>query len=226
MTISEFGAVYIYSICFSTIKACTYWDDSTLDAVVENAMLFHRKYPNIGTEFTSEHLPKQLTIYGANIDIVYTVRQQDILISATTKHHLENLILKNASNNTGFLLWFSDCCFACIFQHNKSGTKYCFIAYNGLLKKVRYEDCSSLNYLIDKIYQFSVKVVKCDNILYNVQFLLCSHNLSKVEKQKILRKHKSSAHKETILRKRRADYADMGPAEKKNVSRETAENIN
>ena len=30
--------IYVYSICFYTIKACTYLDDSTLDGVAENAM--------------------------------------------------------------------------------------------------------------------------------------------------------------------------------------------
>ena len=62
-----------------------------------------------------------------------------------------------------------------------------------------------------------MKQVKCDNVLYNAQFLLCSHKLSKSERQKILRKRKSCEHKRTILQKRRSDYAKLEPVKKTKI---------
>ena len=214
VTFAELCMIYIYSICFSTIKACTYWDDSTLDAVAENAMLFYKTSINMGNEFISECLPQRLNVLDANIDIVYTAKQQGML-SVSNKNLLVSLISQNAPKNTGFLLWFSDCCLACIFQHENSGTTYCLVAYNGLLKKMRFEKCSTPKCLIDKLYEFSMKQGKCEDVLYNVLFLSCSHKLSKTERQKIVRKHKCSRHKRTILEKKRTDYANLQPVQKK-----------
>ena len=35
--------MYIYAVCFSVIKSCTYWDSSTLQALHEHACLFYEK---------------------------------------------------------------------------------------------------------------------------------------------------------------------------------------
>ena len=45
---TESCVVYIYSICFSTIKSCKYWNDLKLDAVIENVMLLYNQSQNIG----------------------------------------------------------------------------------------------------------------------------------------------------------------------------------
>ena len=57
--------------------------------------------------------------------------------------------------------------------------------------------------------------LKCENVLYNVQFLLCSHQLTNSERQKIVRKHKSSGHKRRILEKCRHSHANLEPVEQK-----------
>ena len=75
--------------------------------------------------------------------------------------------------------------------------------------------CLTRDCLIDKIYEFSMKQVKCENVSYDLQFLSCSHNLSNSERQKVIRKHKSSGQKRAILEKRRGDYRNLEPAEKK-----------
>ena len=113
-------------------------------------------------------------------------------------------------------MWFSHFCLAGIFNHKKSGTKYYLIAYNGLLGKIGIEICDNPSSLIDKLYEFSMKV-NCENVSYDVQFLSCSHKLSNSERQRIVRKHKSSGEKRTISEKYRSYYRNMGPAEKKNV---------
>ena len=69
--------------------------------------------------------------------------------------------------------------------------------------------CGTLDCLIDELYEFFIKYVKCENVLYTVQFLLCSHKLSNLERQKIVRKHKSSEHKSTMLGKRGSNHANL-----------------
>ena len=194
ITFTELCAVYLFSICFSTIKACKYWDDPTLDAIAEYAILFYKSL-NIEIDIKCENLPERLPILDANVDIVYT-RQQGML--SVSNEDLLMTVSMNAVNNTGCLLWFSDCCLACIFNHEKSGTKYNLVAYNGSLEKIRFELCGTVQCLIDKLRIFCMKQLKCQNVLYNVQFLSCSHKFSNSERQKIVRKHKSSGHKKTF----------------------------
>ena len=92
-------------------------DDSTLDAIAENAMLFYKKSLNIENKITCEYLTNTLIILDANVDIVYT-RQQGIL-SVSNKHRRVRSIVTNAPKNTGFVLCFSDFCLVCIFSHKK-----------------------------------------------------------------------------------------------------------
>ena len=55
-----------YSLCFSVIKSCIYWDSHTLDAVIEKRNIFYRKL-NITVEehLTLSDLPNKLSICGA-----------------------------------------------------------------------------------------------------------------------------------------------------------------
>ena len=70
-----------------------------------------------GRQFTCDKLQSTINIYGANVDLVFGTEQQGILspTSISNKLVLERLILDNATENTGFLLWTSSCCLSCIF---------------------------------------------------------------------------------------------------------------
>ena len=37
-------AISFYSICFSTLKSCSYWTTETVDSIVENGKAYHQKY--------------------------------------------------------------------------------------------------------------------------------------------------------------------------------------
>ena len=76
---------------------------------------------------------------------------------------------------------------------------------------------SSLNFLVNKLYEISTEVLKREEVGYTVEFLSCLHQLSKSERQRIVRKHKSSEHKRAISEKRKIDYANLEPAKKNNV---------
>ena len=110
-------AMCYYCICFSTITACNYWNDLTLTAIAEHAMLHYQEALKDGNEFICDYLPQIVDICGAAVDVVFGSRYQDILsfTSVSSKHVLESLILENTSENTGFLLQLSNYWLGCIF---------------------------------------------------------------------------------------------------------------
>ena len=110
-------AICFYCICFSVIKPCIYWNDLALNAIAEHGNFFYQATLNDGRKFTCDKLPSTVNIYGANVDVVFGTEQQGTFspTSISNKLVLERLILDNATENTGFLLWTSSCCLSCIF---------------------------------------------------------------------------------------------------------------
>ena len=74
---------------------------------------------------TINNFPSTLQIYDADINIAFNLEKQGILwcTSLGSKLLLQKLITDNTKDNTGFLMWISNYCFSCIFQHNNMKTK-------------------------------------------------------------------------------------------------------
>lgn len=47
----QFGALCFYSVCYSIITHCGYWNDLTLDALSEHGNLFYKETLNDGNKF-------------------------------------------------------------------------------------------------------------------------------------------------------------------------------
>ena len=60
-----------YSICFSTIKSCNYWNDQIFSAISEHAMLLYQEVLKDGKEFTHAYMPKTINICGSDVGIFY-----------------------------------------------------------------------------------------------------------------------------------------------------------
>ena len=69
--------------------------------------------------------------------------------------------------------------------------------------------------VINKVCNIVKPDLKCEEIQYNIQFLSCSSQLTQSEKQKIIRKHKSTMEKRSIADMRKDKYANLEPAMKK-----------
>ena len=125
-------AMCYYCICFSTISACSYWNDHTLSAIVEYANLHYQEGIKNGNEFTCDYLPQIFNICGVDVEVVFNSRYQGTLSSVSSKDLIKRLILENTTDNTGCLLWLSNYYLACIFQHAKTTkqntTKYFLVA--------------------------------------------------------------------------------------------------
>ena len=98
-------ATSFYSICFSIIKYCGYWNSQTLDRITDHAnKLYREKLYGDNHGLTSNNFPKTLQIYDADINIAFNLEKQGILCctSPGNKLLLQKLITDSTKDNTGF----------------------------------------------------------------------------------------------------------------------------
>ena len=73
--------------------------------------------------------------------------------------------------------------------------------------------------LVNKFCNIVSHKLKSDEIQYNIKFLSCSCQLTKPERQKIIKKHKSTTEKKSIADRKKQckfeNYANLEPARKK-----------
>ncbi len=133
--------IFLYAICFSTVKTCNYWNDQMQTAIVENAI---KLFGEIRSEnrLSSTHMPESIDICGSTVDITYTARHEGTLCctSVSSKVALEKLIFANTTcipHNTGFLIGFeNDDVIACIIQNKmhvkkqNQRAKYFLLVFN------------------------------------------------------------------------------------------------
>ena len=114
----ECCAISFYSICFSTINSCLYWNTDTVQSIVEHGKLFYQEY-YFGKHTFISVLPNKLDICTEHVDVVHGDRFQGTLSSCCSGISKQNLsyILDNKGKSTGFLLWISSYCISCVFQY-------------------------------------------------------------------------------------------------------------
>ena len=157
-------ATSFYSICFSIIKYCGYWNSQTLDRITDHANKFYREKLNGDNHpLTINNFPRTLQIYDADINIAFNLEKQGMLCrtSLSGKLLLQKLITDNTKDNTGFLMWISNYCFSCIFQHNNMKTKAKSVEYYIIRFSPHgtFDIFEKMNY-IDFLIQSLVNIVK------------------------------------------------------------------
>lgn len=159
----------MYSICFSTLKSCGYWNSQTLEAISHYGNIFYEKEVNGGRVLTSNGFPSLLQIDSASIDITYNLEKEGILCftSVSNKLQFNRLLQDNIRGNTGFLMLCSDHCISCIFQHYyrnyKSHVKFYLTVINANGKSELLETVNNIDSLIHSLANY-VNVVN-SNIL-------------------------------------------------------------
>ena len=104
-------ATSFYSICFSIIKYCGYWNSQTLGRITDHANKFYiEKLNGDSHPLTINNFSRTLQLYEKKGILCCT--------SLGSKFLLQKLITDNTKDNTGFFMWISNYCFSCIFQHN------------------------------------------------------------------------------------------------------------
>ena len=102
--------------CYSIISPCSYWNSNTLDAIIENGSQLNNTMQSKYC-LTSVTLPDSVTIFGTNINVhVNEVSHRELSNLTESRISFETLILRNHTGKTGFLMWISSHCIACIYQ--------------------------------------------------------------------------------------------------------------
>ena len=214
-------ALSFYSICFSVVKACTYWNSQTLEAIIDHGNEFYREQFSCPDENLCLHkFPNKLQIYDATIDVVFTAQKEGIFSCASSSSKLfQNFILDNTRGNTGFIMWFSNYCASCIFQHNSKtkSNKYYLITFHSDGTLDEFQTVNDGNFLLQALANTVTNFNTTNNleVAYIIRFLHCYSNLSSTLRQKVLRKHKSNRQKNLLADKRRESYANMEPSAKR-----------
>ena len=138
---------------------CTYWKNHTLSAIADHAIHIYEEALNEGNKFTCNWLPQVINISGVDINVVFDLLYENILVNncATSKLTFKNLILSN-TEHTGFLLWLPNYCLSCIFQHNaRQKTKYFLVGCNRQQTVNLFEQFYDTNLLINMIYDVATQ---------------------------------------------------------------------
>ena len=199
-----------------------YWNSQTLDRITDHANKFYKEKLNGNNHpLTINNFPRTLQIYDADINIAFNLEKQGKLL-------LQKLITDNTKDNTGFLMWISNYCFSCIFQHNNMKTKAKSLEYYIIRFSPHgtFDIFEKMNY-IDFLIQSLVNIVKkkqfqSKDVEYFIKFAPYSTDLSNAARQKVMAKHKSHSQKELQAKRRKESYAQMEPAMKKRVSPDKA----
>lgn len=119
------SALVFYAICFLVLKPCSYWNSETSDAIVECGSTFF--FDTIKSQCSSV-LPQNVNIYGAIINVNFASSRKGTLVctSSSSKVGLERFILQTQSKNTGFLLYFPELCYSCVFHKTSRSTTFFF----------------------------------------------------------------------------------------------------
>ena len=118
-------AMTVYSLCYSVIKSCSYWNSNTLSDVIQYGK---RLYENssLNKYLPLDDLPKTVDVCGTEVslDLKSDYSERILSDSVDSKSLFENLV-RNNSECTGFLMWFSVFCMTCIFKPTKR-SKYVY----------------------------------------------------------------------------------------------------
>ena len=156
-----------------------------------------------------------------NIDVEFGLMYESTIVqnSATNRLEFKDLIVNNMKQ-TGFLLWLPNCSLSCIFQHNPKKLTYFLVGCKELQTVQRhiFEQFNDIHNLINMIYSFATTQNETSGeIECKVQFLSCSTQATKSEKQKALKKHKTTTQKEVHCKQNSRKLPKHGTCQKKTV---------
>jgi len=96
-------AVVLYSICYSIISPCSYWNSNTLDAIIENGSQLNNTMHNEHSLVASFAMPDSVKIFDTKINVhINEVSQGELNNLTKSRISLETLILRNHIGKTGF----------------------------------------------------------------------------------------------------------------------------
>jgi hypothetical protein len=197
-------SLYIYSICFSTIMNCSYWTYQTQSDIIEHAVEMYNNETINDKNQPSKHFPGSIEICGSQIDIVNTSRHEGTLClaSLSSRVRLETVILSNAKQNTGFLIWLSNHCLACVIVNQRKQTKYFILSSTETCELNLLKPFSDPHPLVSRFCDIlELTDPNIEEAEYLIQFLSCQSTPTKSEKQKKYNRNTSTLKKKNYCLK-------------------------
>ena len=212
--------VCFYAICFSILKEIRYWNENTLDAIIENSNHVHEKMM-LKQHCTVSDLPTCLAIDVANIEasfnLVYNGKKDQE--SLPVIEEIKRVITENEEHNTGFLLSTSQskCYVCCIFKRQNLRTQsYAVFGFDKKKSKgYIYEIFKSLTSAIELLVRILTDKKALEAETYEMQFIKCSCDVLEKDRSKIIRRHLSVKQKQKLCKQRRENYSSMDPVKKR-----------
>jgi DNA replication protein DnaC len=202
-----------YAICFSVIKACSYWNSETLRGIVDHGKLLYEKL----TVERHRNLPNKVVIYEADVDVTFDLKSYGTLscMSVHNRQCLQSLIEDHLKGSTGFLLSVPSKCISCVVQHLAKRKKTYFIY--AASENEQYNIFEKVSGIVPLVRTICDIVVKQDfpEVQFEIQFLSCSSKLLSAERKYIVRKHKSSNTARNNCSQLREEHSSMEPHKKK-----------
>ena len=213
--------ICFYAICFSILKEIRYWNENTLDAIIENSNQLHENM-TLKEHCTVSDLPNSLAIDVATIqarfNVVYKGRKKEEE-SLFVLQEMKKVITENQEHNTGFLMSTSQskCYVCCIFKRGNMGrTSYTLFGLdNKESKGYVYEIVESVTSAIEHLVRMLTDKKTSEAKRYEMQFIKCSCDLLEKDRLKIIRRHISVKQKQKLAKQRRENYAAMEPVKKR-----------
>ena len=184
--------VCFYAICFSILKEICYWNENTLDAIIDNSNQLCENMI-LKEHCTVSYLPTSLAIDVANIEanfnVVYTGKKEKKSLSVVQE--MKRVITENQEHNTGFLLSTSQLkCYVCgSFKRQKVGRQS--YAVFGFDKKKSKGYVNEIFKSVTSAIELLVRILKDKKALeaeaYEMQFIKCSCDVLEKDRSKIIR---------------------------------------
>ena len=182
-------AVAIYSLCYSIVKSCSYWNSNSIATIVDNGK---RLFDNLCLNgcISPSELPKIVDVCGAEVSFnVFSDNKEGLLCdSLQSKSILENTVINN-SKCTGFLMWLPCYCISCIYKPmKKSKYMYSLLVYKeNHTQTIQYtKTINGTASLVEAIS--SIKKEYKSTGHYKIQFVTCScANVDRSERKKVMK---------------------------------------
>ena len=210
--------VAIYSICYSIMKSCGYWNSNTLSNIVDGGKQLCKNL-SLNSFITPGDLPKTIHVCGVEVSLSCSnTTNGELSDSAESKSILKDIIINNYGKSTGFLMWFSSYCISCIFKPTtRSNYIYSFSVYDES-KTPPLQYIKSINgtcALVDTIFNDILKRHQYVEQQYTIQSLLCACNeMNKNERKRLMNNQRYKQNyeameprkKKILLEKKQAIY--------------------
>ena len=162
------------------------------------------------------HFPPSITICGGKIDISYTSRHQGALCqtSLSSKLSLESVIMANAVQKMGFIIWLLNY-FFCMYcpqarTQKREKTKYFIVSSDETRKLNFFEELANAYFVVSRFCDIlDLNNIEEQEVKYTLQFLSTTSTLTNIERKKVLRKHKSVKKREVVSANRRKLYKEI-----------------